>query len=248
MAKITQSWLQQVKEGQENEENLYDDETYDVEPEHMKHDIATNVDHNDNMASPTSAGHHTGTLASVMEEDIGNLLNTKIQVALDMKDNSILSNLNVKIQGDETTDTKAVKKKPIDLKNDYSHVSSKLYDVPTHMQGVGLKIVKDNKRKHLRQVMSQVMRLKVPDIVVTSQHDGGRSTLIGGIDLNNLSREEIGALHDMDVAMDNYARAIIAYRENGRIFYDDNNEKTDICKHPYYDMYVGKYAYPYTLD
>ena len=225
-----------MKEGRE-------DETYDVEPEHVKNDVATNVgDSNGNMASPTSAGFHTGTLASVMEQDVGNLLTTKIHVALDIQNNSILSDWDIKIQGDETSDINAVVEKPNNFKgvNDYSHVSSKLYHVPTHMQGVGLRLVKENKRKHLRQLMSQVMRLKVPDTVVTTQHRGGRSPLTGDIDLNNLSREEIGALHDMDVAMDNYARAIIAYRENGRIFYDNNNEKSDICKHPYYDMYVGK--------
>ena len=108
----------------------------------------------------------------------------------------------------------------------YSNIRSKSYDMPREMQGVGLKLVKESKRKQLKQLMSRIIHLE-------------NTTLNAGDDLHRLSDRDKNSLYQMETAMENCANAIYAYRLNGRIFYEEHMTKTDVTKHPYYEIYAG---------
>ena len=208
IASVTNSWLDQVRE-KDNEE--MDDED----------DDKVTIDGDMGDASKTTEND----LTSILEQDIGQLLSTKIQAAVSTDNKQLLCGLNVTTSSKPNTTTESEKKKFYGIKADYSNVTSKLYSTSAHT--VKLRHEVENKRQMLKQLQTQLLTIHCPN------DKNNRNVL------NNISEEERHALEELDAAMESYGRVIHAFKENGRILYDVNNESADLKKHPYYQLYAG---------
>merc|ERR1711918_203527 len=144
--------------------------------------------------------HDSSNLMNILENDIGQLLMTKIQVALDHNDSAqgddmLLSNLHIKAtlqdedhhfhqykqeqsqsqqQQQQQQQQMLPMNKCMDIKADYSSVSSRLLQVPEHYrsieQDIKSKIDMYKKKKRQRQVFQQLIS-QIMSIHIIGKHN-----------------------------------------------------------------------------
>ena len=207
IATVTKSLLDQVRE----KDSEMDDEDDDK--------VTINGDMGDTNETTEN------DLTSILEQDIGQLLSTKIQAAVSTDNKQLLCGLNVTTSSEPDKATESKKKRFYGIKADYSNVTSKLYSISNH--AVKLRHEVEKKRQMFKQLQTQLLTIHC------SNDKNDRNVL------NNISEEERHALEKLDMAMESYGREIHAFKENGRILYDIDNESADLKKHPYYQFYAG---------